>query len=116
MAAEPRDEQPDPQQPEVAVPTKGAEVDKEPAGHRVDRRPAHQCDAARPMLISAESRSTRGTGPHVADETQFNNEGATSMNNCHGSATVSLPSDCEIVITRVFDAPAALVFEAATAT
>jgi uncharacterized protein (TIGR03086 family) len=36
------------------------------------------------------------------------------MNNRHGSATVSLPSDCEIVITRVFDAPAALVFEAWT--
>jgi uncharacterized protein (TIGR03086 family) len=36
------------------------------------------------------------------------------MNNRHGSATVSLPSDCEIVITRAFDAPAALVFEAWT--
>ena len=25
--------------------------------------------------------------------------------NRHGTATVSLPSDCEILITRVFDAP-----------
>lgn len=32
----------------------------------------------------------------------------------HGSATVTLPSDTEILITRVFDAPAALVFEAMT--
>jgi len=31
-----------------------------------------------------------------------------------GSATVTLPSDREIVITRVFDAPARLVFEAWT--
>ena len=31
-----------------------------------------------------------------------------------GSATVTLPSDREIVITRVFDAPAQLVFEAMT--
>jgi uncharacterized protein YndB with AHSA1/START domain len=36
------------------------------------------------------------------------------MNTRYGSATVSLPSDCEIVITRVFDAPAALVFDAWT--
>ena len=34
--------------------------------------------------------------------------------NRHGSATVTLPSDREIVITRVFDAPAALVFRAWT--
>jgi uncharacterized protein YndB with AHSA1/START domain len=34
--------------------------------------------------------------------------------NRHGSATVTLPSDTEIVITRQFDAPAALVFEAWT--
>jgi uncharacterized protein YndB with AHSA1/START domain len=32
----------------------------------------------------------------------------------HGSATVTLPSDLEIVITRQFDAPAALVFKATT--
>lgn len=32
----------------------------------------------------------------------------------HGSATVTLPSDREIVITRQFDAPAALVFRACT--
>jgi len=32
----------------------------------------------------------------------------------HGSATVTLPSDTEILITRVFDAPADLVFEAWT--
>lgn len=31
--------------------------------------------------------------------------------NRHGSATVTLPSDREIVITREFDAPAALVFK-----
>ena len=33
------------------------------------------------------------------------------MNTRFGSATVSLPSDLEIVIQRVFDAPAAVVFE-----
>ncbi len=32
----------------------------------------------------------------------------------HGSATVTLPSDLEILITRQFDAPAALVFKAWT--
>jgi len=32
----------------------------------------------------------------------------------HGSATITLPSDLEIVITRRFDAPAALVFKACT--
>ncbi|MEY2437471.1 MAG: hypothetical protein QOF97_2307 [Acidimicrobiaceae bacterium] len=32
----------------------------------------------------------------------------------HGSAVVTLPSDREILITRVFDAPAALVFKAWT--
>jgi uncharacterized protein YndB with AHSA1/START domain len=32
----------------------------------------------------------------------------------HGTATVSLPSDREILITRVFDAPPELVFEAWT--
>ena len=32
----------------------------------------------------------------------------------HGSATVTLPSDREILITRRFDAPAALVFKAWT--
>lgn len=34
--------------------------------------------------------------------------------NRHGSATVTLPSDTEIVITRVFDAPAELIFKAWT--
>lgn len=34
--------------------------------------------------------------------------------NRHGSATVELQGDCEIVITRRFDAPAALVFKAWT--
>jgi uncharacterized protein YndB with AHSA1/START domain len=34
--------------------------------------------------------------------------------NRHGSAIVTLPSDCEILITRQFDAPAALVFKAWT--
>jgi uncharacterized protein (TIGR03086 family) len=34
--------------------------------------------------------------------------------NRHGTAVVSLPSDLEIQITRIFDAPAALVFEAWT--
>ena len=32
----------------------------------------------------------------------------------HGSAVVTLPSDTEILVTRRFDAPAALVFEAWT--
>ena len=32
----------------------------------------------------------------------------------HGSATVTLPSDREILITRQFDAPAALIFKAWT--
>jgi uncharacterized protein YndB with AHSA1/START domain len=34
--------------------------------------------------------------------------------NRHGSAVVTLPSDREILITRLFDAPAALVFKAYT--
>ena len=34
--------------------------------------------------------------------------------NRHGSAIVTLPSDTEILITRQFDAPAALVFKAYT--
>jgi uncharacterized protein YndB with AHSA1/START domain len=34
--------------------------------------------------------------------------------NRHGSATITLPSDLEIVITRQFDAPAALIFKAYT--
>ena len=38
----------------------------------------------------------------------------TSINNRHGSAVVTLPSDTEILITRQFDAPAALVFKAIT--
>ena len=32
----------------------------------------------------------------------------------HGSAVITLPSDTEILITRVFDAPAGLVFKALT--
>jgi uncharacterized protein (TIGR03086 family) len=36
------------------------------------------------------------------------------MSNRHGSAVVTLPSDTEILITRQFDAPAALVWEALT--
>ncbi|MBC7896369.1 MAG: SRPBCC family protein [Cytophagaceae bacterium] len=38
----------------------------------------------------------------------------TVTRNRHGSATVALPSDLEIVIVRQFDAPAALVFKACT--
>lgn len=38
----------------------------------------------------------------------------TTTINRHGSATVTLPSDTEILITRVFDAPAALIFKAWT--
>lgn len=37
-----------------------------------------------------------------------------SIRNRHGTATVTLPSDREILITRQFDAPAALVFKAYT--
>jgi uncharacterized protein YndB with AHSA1/START domain len=36
------------------------------------------------------------------------------LENRHGSATVTLPSDREILITRKFDAPAALIFKAWT--
>jgi uncharacterized protein YndB with AHSA1/START domain len=36
------------------------------------------------------------------------------IGNRHGSALVTLPSDDEILITRVFDAPAELVFDAWT--
>ncbi|MCY1059685.1 SRPBCC family protein [Nannocystis sp. SCPEA4] len=36
------------------------------------------------------------------------------VSNRHGSAVVTLPSDTEILITRAFDAPAALVFKAWT--
>lgn len=38
----------------------------------------------------------------------------TTTSSRHGSARVTLPSDREILITRVFDAPPALVFEAWT--
>ena len=38
----------------------------------------------------------------------------TTIRSRHGSATVTLPSDREILITRVFDAPAAHVFRAWT--
>jgi uncharacterized protein YndB with AHSA1/START domain len=37
-----------------------------------------------------------------------------TLSNRHGSAVVTLPNDTEIVITRSFDAPAALVFKAYT--
>jgi uncharacterized protein YndB with AHSA1/START domain len=37
-----------------------------------------------------------------------------TMKNRHGSAVITLPSDTEYLITRVFDAPAELVFEAYT--
>ena len=37
-----------------------------------------------------------------------------TVSNRHGSAVVTLPNDTEIVITRVFDAPAGLVFRAYT--
>jgi uncharacterized protein YndB with AHSA1/START domain len=37
-----------------------------------------------------------------------------TVGNRHGSATVTLPSDTEILITRAFDAPANLVFRAWT--
>jgi uncharacterized protein YndB with AHSA1/START domain len=36
------------------------------------------------------------------------------VSNRHGSAVVTLPSDTEILITRAFDAPAALIFKAWT--
>ena len=36
------------------------------------------------------------------------------VSNRHGSAVITLPSDTEILITRVFDAPADLIFEAIT--
>jgi uncharacterized protein YndB with AHSA1/START domain len=37
-----------------------------------------------------------------------------AVSNRHGSAVITLPSETEILITRVFDAPAALVFKAYT--
>jgi len=37
-----------------------------------------------------------------------------TLSNRHGSAVITLPSDTEILITRVFDAPADLVFKALT--
>lgn len=37
-----------------------------------------------------------------------------TVSNRHGSAVITLPSDTEILITRVFDAPADLVFQALT--
>ena len=37
-----------------------------------------------------------------------------TVGNRHGSATVTTPSDTEILITRQFDAPAALIFRAWT--
>lgn len=37
-----------------------------------------------------------------------------TVSNRHGSAVITLPSDTEILITRVFDAPAGLVYKALT--
>jgi len=37
-----------------------------------------------------------------------------TLGNRHGSAVITLPSDTEILITRQFDAPAALIFKALT--
>ncbi len=37
-----------------------------------------------------------------------------TVNNRHGSAVITLPSDTEYHITRVFDAPAHLIFKAVT--
>jgi uncharacterized protein YndB with AHSA1/START domain len=37
-----------------------------------------------------------------------------TVRNRHGSAVITVPSDTEILITRVFDAPAALIFRALT--
>jgi uncharacterized protein YndB with AHSA1/START domain len=37
-----------------------------------------------------------------------------AVGNRHGSAVITVPSDTEIVITRVFDAPAELIFKAWT--
>ena len=37
-----------------------------------------------------------------------------TIGNRHGSAVITLPSDTQILITRVFDAPAALIFKALT--
>ena len=37
-----------------------------------------------------------------------------TVNNRHGSAAITLPSDTEILITRAFDAPAELIFKAFT--
>ena len=37
-----------------------------------------------------------------------------TLGNRHGSAVITMPSDTEILITRQFDAPAALVFKALT--
>ena len=37
-----------------------------------------------------------------------------TVNNRHGSAVISLPSDTEILITRAFDAPAELIYKAFT--
>ncbi|HEY0020482.1 MAG TPA: SRPBCC family protein [Longimicrobium sp.] len=38
----------------------------------------------------------------------------TALRNRHGSAVITLPSDTEYLITRAFDAPAALIFRAHT--
>jgi uncharacterized protein YndB with AHSA1/START domain len=37
-----------------------------------------------------------------------------TVNNRHGSAVITLPSDTEILISRAFDAPAELIFKAFT--
>lgn len=38
----------------------------------------------------------------------------TALRNRHGSAVITLPSETEYLITRAFDAPAALIFRAHT--
>lgn len=42
------------------------------------------------------------------------NAGSTAAGNRHGSAVITLPSDTELLITRLFDAPAERVFRAYT--
>lgn len=39
---------------------------------------------------------------------------STAIPNRHGSAVITLPSDTQYLVTRLFDAPAALVFQAFT--
>ena len=44
----------------------------------------------------------------------YNNKGAAVTPNRHGSAVIEFPNDLEIVVTRNFDAPIALVFDVFT--